>query len=400
VSGDAGTGELLIGPSAHGPSVAVGSDGQPWVAWTEGSGNEARSVVAHRSLAGWRLVDARRGCAAPHLALTGSGTLVALRTCGDGPEREVFVAAYRDGGWGEMPGPDGAALTKVRWEVGLESGVAVDGQGMIVVAAAGSSGLAVFRHDGTRWQRLPAIPGASTRVHGPALAVDAGGALVVAWSEQREAAVRDFEIYGARFAGAAWSPLGEGDGRVSRHASMEEQKHPEGAAVFCTMVPGNFDFTNPALAPGPRGRIALAFEGDTVGRAGSCPSGQVFAGTFAAPDVAWDGPADAAQDVGLGATGTMAETPAAAFLPPDEALLAWVEASVDETEAPRWIRVRRGGAGRWSRVPELPDVSDAFEPALAASATAACLAYRSSRGIGVRCAPALGARGAQGDVPF
>jgi hypothetical protein len=398
VTSDAATGELA-GPSAHGPSVVVGDDGQPWVAWTEGSGSDSRSVVARRSVAGWRLVDARKGCTAPHLALSALGTLVAIRTCGDGPERDVFVAAYREDRWTEMPGLDRAALTTVRWEVGLESAVAVDGQGGIVVAAAGSSGLAVFRHDGTRWERLPTIAHSSTRVHGPAVAVDGGGAPLVAWSEQRDAAVRDAEVYAARFAGGAWSPLGGGEGRVSRHAPTEEQKHSESAAVFCTMVPGNFDFTNPALAPGPGARITLAFEGDTVERTGSCPTGQVFAGAYAGPDAAWDGPADAAQDVGLGAAGTIAETPTATSLPPDDVLLAWVEASVDGADAPRWIRVRRGAPGRWSPMPELPDVFDAYEPALAANATTACLAYRTPRGIGVRCAPLL-TRGAQGDVPF
>jgi hypothetical protein len=50
-------------------------------------------------------------------------------------------------------------------------------------------------------------------------------------------------------------------------------------------------------------------------------------------------------------------------------------------------------------MPELPDVFDAYEPALAANATTACLAYRTPRGIGVRCAPLL-TRGAQGDVAF
>ena len=130
--------------------------------------------------------------------------------------------------------------------------------------------------------------------------------------------------------------------------------------------------------------MTLAFEGDTVGRVESCPVGQVFAGTYASPDAAWDGPADVAKDVGLGSAGSLAETPALAALLPEEVRIAWVEAPLDG--GPRWVRVRRGAGARWAPVPELPDVADAFEPALAASATTACLAARAPDGIAVRCA--------------
>ena len=227
VEGDASAGEVLLGMKAHAPSVAVSSDGRPWVAWTLGVGPDSLALVARRTQAGWRALDARRGCDGALLAAYAPEGVVALWTCGDGPVRDVIVAAYREDRWIELPGNDRGPLTKVRWEVGRESSMAVDPAGRVVVAAATPAGLAVFRREGARWERLPAVPGASPRVHGTAIAVDARGAPVVAWSEQRDATAHDLEIYAARFDGGRWSPLGGTEGPSSRHAPAASQKHDE-----------------------------------------------------------------------------------------------------------------------------------------------------------------------------
>ena len=129
------------------------------------AGNAAAPIEVAYTIAPWSrpAIDRGAGAAAPALAVTDTGAVVAAWMVGPAGQRKVVISQHGRGAWEALGGPLGAADV-------TSPSVAVDADGIVVAWVEGGSARAA-RWTGS-WTELPS-PGTGARV------VLAGGAGIV-----------------------------------------------------------------------------------------------------------------------------------------------------------------------------------------------------------------------------
>ena len=157
--------------SSYSPSVAIGPNGMPVVAWYDGTypGN-----------------------------------------------REIFVRRWNGSAWVEMAGSaSGGGISNTSGS-SLSPAIAVDSSNMPVVAwqdnSDGDSEIYVRRWNGSIWVEMSGsasgggISNNSSESSGPSLAIASDGAPIVSWTDASPSNI--YEIYARRWTGTAWAELG------------------------------------------------------------------------------------------------------------------------------------------------------------------------------------------------
>jgi hypothetical protein len=120
-----------------------------------------------------------------------------------------FNLAAPTGQW-TVEGATGVNATPITQEAHvLRNEIEMGADGQPVVAFAENNAVVVRRWNGSAWVDFGALPGGTVEVDGVSLAIDAGGAPVVAWDERdqtRNDGSRN--VFAARWNGSAWTLLG------------------------------------------------------------------------------------------------------------------------------------------------------------------------------------------------
>jgi len=214
------------GFAASMPAVALTPSDRPVVTWTEATSieNPSRLVVSRWNGTTWqRLGDSSlnvsAGCDAwePTIAVDGSGNPVVAWseqvTCMPGsplPERQIFVKRWNGADW-DLLGAEGLRGTTSA----TSPSVAIDRQGVVVVAWVRDQTVRIHRWDGSAWSPFAADdplpdPAAGTAFSRPRLAIDPTGRAVVAIAEEKSGGSALYALHVKRFDGEAWEALGGG----------------------------------------------------------------------------------------------------------------------------------------------------------------------------------------------
>ncbi len=268
-----GGGVSGTGGATDGPALAVRSDGNPAVAWTDGSAGNPEVYVRVWDGAAWAElagsgsgggVSGTPGAASRQPALAADGMdLAAAWAEGPGASREVYLRRWQDAGsvWQEIAGSGSGGGVSDNATDSREPTVAYDGDGDIVLAwTDGTAAEATIRVAAQRvgvWGDM----GAGSRADGvstpgglaerPALAVGADGTVALAWLENRLVSLTgdNVDVYVRRWdAGEqTWAEELPGDasfGGVSRNAgdaialalAVDDSGHPLAAWTDTTPV--------------------------------------------------------------------------------------------------------------------------------------------------------------------
>ncbi|MEX2171197.1 MAG: right-handed parallel beta-helix repeat-containing protein [Pirellulales bacterium] len=232
--------------SSRRPSLAIGADGQPIVAWTEytGSTSNIRAAkydpAANAGQGGWVAlgtslaaggVSATGAADSPTVLVTTAGPVVAWLDSSSGTT-QVFAKRFSAGAWSGLGGAAFATGTGVSQATGSVSGFAATTDGTKVAIAwsapiAGGSQVFLREFSGAVWNQI----GGSASGNGVSnlagtnrtpTAAYHSGTLFVGW--QGDAQVRP-EIYVKRFTGGTWQPVG-GSAQFGVSATMGSAARP------------------------------------------------------------------------------------------------------------------------------------------------------------------------------
>ncbi len=229
-SGSASGGGISHNPdSSLDPSLAIGSDGKPVVAWQDrSSGSSYEIYVRHWNGSAWaELAGSASGggvsknageSAEPSLAIDHDGKPVVAWQDNSGGNGEIYVRRWNGSAWVELAGSaSGGGISKNAGDSKNPS-LAIASDGNPVVAweeYSGGNPEIYLRHwNGSAWAELGGSAtggGISNTGHlgnwsrKPSLAIAPGGAPVVAWEHFGG---NGFEIYVRRWNGSAWAELG------------------------------------------------------------------------------------------------------------------------------------------------------------------------------------------------
>jgi hypothetical protein len=209
-----GSGIPYDGPSQF-PSLTIGANDTPWVAWLYGARDLRLAQWTGTSWTeiGGPVADPALGpVGRPSLAVdsTGAPVVAWFRRNDSNGHMNVYVHRYKDGNWSSIEG-DGVVAGGAIWA--SNPSLAIDRSDFPVVAyqeqatqSGPTWGVFVSRWDGSSWQRVGG-GGLSTgprESREPSLALDSGGQPVVAWTEATD---RNFEIYLRHYDGSSWAQL-------------------------------------------------------------------------------------------------------------------------------------------------------------------------------------------------
>ena len=207
------------------PAIAVGPGGAVYVAWSDTSSGDAEIYLRRWDGNAW----GELGGSATGGGISNNGSPSVAPTLAVGPDgrpwvawhdgetnREVYVRRWNGAAWeqvGAGSATGGGISDTSRSSAWVELRVAGDGSAFAVWAEARAGNDEVYgrRWNGTDWVELNGsasgggISNTPKRSGRPALALDANGRPWVAWAEQHDDGQ---DIYLRRWDGAAWTPLG------------------------------------------------------------------------------------------------------------------------------------------------------------------------------------------------
>ena len=228
VGSASGSGISGTAGSSSAPTVAIGVDGNPIVAWVDDTSGNREVYVRRFDGAAWQElgVGAASGSGisnnsssstSPTLTVDGTGNAVVAWA--DSPTA-IFVRRFNGTTWQEM-GAGSATGTGISGSDSASSpSLSVDGSGNPVLAwkIVGFSNAEIYvrRFEGGMWRELGANSASAGGVSdttgessSPSMAMDSAGNPVVAW---RDGASGNLEIYVRRFDGAIWQETNTGNG--------------------------------------------------------------------------------------------------------------------------------------------------------------------------------------------
>lgn len=219
------------------PSLAIGADGTPIVAWVEGEVEwEPNEIYVRRwngstwvelgegSASGGGISNTAAGSSWPSLAIGDDGAPIIAWTEIDLNESgEIFVRRWNGASWAELGAGSatGGGISNTAGHSRVPF-LAIGGDGTPIVAWEGQNDIFIRRWNGTAWVEIGAgsasgggISHTTIASWAPALAMDDDGAPVVAWFDGGSTKA---EIYVRRWNGTAWvvaSPGSAAGGGVS-----------------------------------------------------------------------------------------------------------------------------------------------------------------------------------------
>lgn len=328
-------GAVVVGEagSAYSSSIALDGSGRPVIAYTF-MDTDPRIRVKRFDGSAWVDVGAPLGflwCAYPQIAVAPDGNPVVAWTQIQGLGAEVVVARFDGASWVTLPAlrPSGTVWAA---EYHGDPALALDAAGRPVIAwsrrnhQAMVTTLAVARFNGTAWVDVGGsstagiYSGNASYSYRASVALDGAGHPVVAWAAGPE-------IYVKRFDGSAWGELGTGSasgGGISDNAGVSG---------------------TPQLALDALGRPTVAWKDDTSG----VP--EIYVKQFDGSAWAEVG-TGAASGVGISASvGTGADFPRLALDGADLPVVAWADGSngaheifAKRFDGTRWVEVADGAA--------------------------------------------------------
>jgi hypothetical protein len=219
------------GPSSS-PSLAIGPDGKPVVAWVDQSYPHEIYVrrwdgaswveIGSGSASGGGISDTDGNSFGPSLAIAPDGNPIVAWADGSGSDfgyPEIYVRRWDGTSWVEMgSGSASGGGISDNFVRSLYPSLAIGATGMPVVAwaddSAGNYQIYVRRWDGTSWVEMgsgSASGGGISDSNGssfePSLAIDPDGTPVIAWADDSSDIV---QIYVRRWDGTSWVEMGSG----------------------------------------------------------------------------------------------------------------------------------------------------------------------------------------------
>ena len=251
------------------PSLAVDSDGVPYVAWYDLSGGDAEIYVRRWDGSTWEEVGTGSASGGgisnnggqsdyPSIAITTDGApIIAWRDDSDG-DREIYAKHWSGSAWQEMGtgsasgggiSDNSAASAWPSW------GVAPDGTIYLTwhdhITADGNVEIYVLRWNGTTWEEVGAGSASGGGISNnsgdswvPSSAIAPDGTPYIAWQDDSDG---DSDIYARRWNGSIWEEVGAGS------AGQSGISNNKGTSA------------DPSLAVAPDGTPYLAWADDSSG---------------------------------------------------------------------------------------------------------------------------------------
>ncbi len=211
------------------PSLAIGSDGKPVVAWQDRSNGSSFEIYVRRwngsawlevagSATGGGISHNAGDSVEPSLAIDRDGRPVVAWQDNSGGNNDIYVRRWNGSAWIELAGSAGDGGISKNAGNSINPSLAIASDGNPIVAweeYSGGNPEIYLRHwNGSSWAELGGSAtggGISNTGHlgnwsrKPSLAIDHGGAPVVAWEHMGSTG---FEIYARRWNGSTWAELG------------------------------------------------------------------------------------------------------------------------------------------------------------------------------------------------
>jgi len=329
------------GKDSSSSSLAVGSNGTPIVAWHDDSSGNLDYEIYVRRWNGSAWVEMGSGSASggnisnndgysyrPSLAIgPDSKPVVAWEDNNNG--KAIYVRRWDGSAWVEM-GAGSASGGGISQSAGFpgDPSLAIGPDGKPVVTwhndSSGIAEIYVKRWNGSAWVEMgtgSASGGGISKNNGtsryPSLAIGPDGKPVVAWHDDSSG---NAEIYVKRWDGGAWVTMG------ANSASGGGISKNNGASIF------------PSLAIDPDGRPMVAWEDDSSG------NWEIYVKRWNGS--AWEEMAGSASGGGISQNSGHSEDPSLAIGPDGAPVIAW-----DDSSSGNWeIYVKRWNGSAWVRM--------------------------------------------------
>lgn len=247
------------------PSLAFGPDGTPVVAWSDYSGGNFDIYVRRwdgsawveigGSASGHGLSQTSGDSADPSLAIGPDGAPVVAWSDNTTDRYEIYVRRWNGSAWIEMGAgsASGIGLSLNGGDSNAPSlAIGPDGAAVAVWSGAGGNSHHIYglRWDGSAWMEMAGsasgdgISNPANWSGYPSLALSADGSPVVTWMSNLSG---PYQIYAKRWNAAAWLEIGQGsaaDGGISGLGGWEGGAYP-------------------SIAIGPDDRPIIAWQGDS-----------------------------------------------------------------------------------------------------------------------------------------
>jgi hypothetical protein len=214
-----------------GPSIAIAPDGTPYVAWTDRNhfDKHDRDIYARRwNGEDWEKVgtgsasgggiSGDNGCASgPSIAIASDGTpYIAWDN-----DTEIYIRRWDGSGWQEVgagSASGGGISNTSSWSVEASLATAPDGTPYVAWADEGSGHYEIYvrRWSGNDWEEVGAgsasgggISGDSSFSYAPSIAIAPDGTPYVAWTDHAPES-GEYQIYIRRWSGSSWEEVGAG----------------------------------------------------------------------------------------------------------------------------------------------------------------------------------------------
>lgn len=227
--------------AADRPSLGRSTAGTPYLAYEEQNGADRDIFVMTWNGAAWTALGGDVSANAsesllPSIALgIGENPGVAWQDGADPSRHEIFFRRWNGAAWVGLSGSETGGGISNNIGDSVDPALVFDALGNPIVAWAdntnGNWEIYALRHDGTNWVPMAGsatgggISNSAAGSFSPTIAVDGGGNVYVAWSEEVGA---QGEILVRRFNGTAWEEAGVGaasNGGVSRNPGLSLAPH-------------------------------------------------------------------------------------------------------------------------------------------------------------------------------
>ena len=316
------------------PSLAIGPDGAPVVAWYDKSGGDLDIYVRRwngsvwvelgGSASGGGVSNNNGDSTHPSLAIDGDGRpVVAWHDNSDG-DRDIYLRRWNGTTWEELGGSASNGGISDNWAASGYPSLVIDGNDRPIVAwhddSGGARNIYLRRWNGTTWEELGGsasdggISGSLAASNDPSLVLGPDGAPIVAWQE--DSGFLNLDVYLRRWNGTSWEELGgsASDGGISDN---------NGSSGFVS------------LAIDGDGRPVVAWRDDSGG------DFEIYLRRWNGDDwVELDGSASGG---GISANGGDSRSPSLATLPGGAPIVSWRDDDSGDFE----IYVRRWTGSAW-----------------------------------------------------
>jgi hypothetical protein len=202
--------------NANTPSLALDSDGNPFVSWSESEGVSKNIYVKWWDGSSWNQLgtildtNANRNADTPSLALNSSDYPIVSWSESDGSSNNIYVKRWNGNSWTQV----GTILDANVNQSATSPSLALDNLNIPNVSWSESDGLSSFnvyvkRWNGSSWVQLGTIldVDASQNARNPKLALDTSGNPVVGWFEN-DLSHTSYVSYVKRWIDNSWQQLG------------------------------------------------------------------------------------------------------------------------------------------------------------------------------------------------